>query len=226
MPVTPQPQTLAEVLGGMFPAPALRMAGFTRHERGFVGYREQLSLPDVRTGDPVAFSGPDLDRYFGTVAFVDGWSWGSAYDDDPDPGQISGSMLEQAQFAANSSPYSQQMLGRVPPKTGQTAHSRSWISFEMHGRRLVCVRLSCRPAPASHQAIAARANTGFGLDLPVDLPLDVVGALTCFPCSTEAGIGQDVTSADSPDQLAAGLLVAAALAEGDLEKKMMMLRQY
>lgn len=224
VPVTPQSDALAELLGGMFPRPALKMADFTRHERGFVGNLDDLSLPNMRTGDPVAFSGPNLDRYFSRVPFVDGDSWGSAHDDDPAPERDGGSIL-QGMGTGKSSPYSQQMLGRVPSKTWRAMHSGSYMSLEIHGRTLVCVRLSYRPAPASHQAVVARCNADFGLDLPADLPLDVVGALTCFPYNTEADIIHNITRPDSPDQLAGGLRAVAALAEGDLEK-MMMLRQY
>lgn len=86
------------------------MADFTRHERGFVGNLDDLSLPNMHTGDPVAFSGPNLDRYFSWVPFVDGDSWGSAHDDDPAPERSGGSIL-QGMGTDKSSPYSQQMLG-------------------------------------------------------------------------------------------------------------------
>jgi hypothetical protein len=225
VPVTPQPGALAEVLGGMFPKPALKMADFTRHERGFVGPMNEIGLPNVYTGEFVPFNGHDLDRYNTGVPFLDGGSWGSAHVNDPQPDDVEFASPLAVLAAINQDRHGQQMLGRVPSMTWRTMHSRSYVSFEIHTLALVCVRLSYRPAPASHQAVVARRSAELGFNLPGDVPLDVVGALTGFPYNAEADIIESATSARDPAQLAEGLRLFAAMAEGDLER-MMPLREY
>jgi hypothetical protein len=240
IPVEPTPAALGEVLTDTFPRPALRRVDFTRHERGFVGLCDQVGLPDVYDGGMVAFNGHDLDRYYTGVPFVDGGSWGSAHLDDPieedfRPVGPLGMVQERIALRVN-----QQMLGRVPSMSWRTTHSRSYLSFEIHTRGALCVRLSYRPAPASHQRVLAAAVRTLGLSLPADVPLDLVAALSGFHYRSEADVvavlDQDdaavaaslMNGAGADDtivgRLAGRIAVAAAMWEGDLEKTTPLLR--
>jgi hypothetical protein len=225
VPVAPEPAVIDEVLGGMFPKQRLSRIDFTRHERGFVGYIGSVRVPHVYSGAFVEFNGHDLDRYYTGVEFVEHGMWGSAHLDDPltDDSDMVSPIVMLA--ASNEGRSGQQMLGRVPSMTWRTVHSRSYVSFEIHFRKWLCVRVSYRPAPASHHAVVAKCNELLQSSLPLDMPLDVVGALSGFWFGAEADLIKNVTEAAHPGQLAAGLEAMAALADGDLER-MLLLREY
>jgi hypothetical protein len=216
VPVVPDPQSLTEVLGGMFPTPYLLSLDLPRVERGFLGFRYKMTIPHVYSGERVEFNGHDLDRYFALAPFVDGAPWGSVHLDDPRPADYAPTDPLVMSVFGESVKIGQQLLGRVPSMTWRTVHSRSYLGFEIHMGAIVCARMRFRPAPASHRAVLAQANDRFGLRLPEDLPLDVVGALTGFGYTRESDLMVNIDEPESDDQLAAALRIMAALWEGDL----------
>lgn len=214
--VEPTEQAMTEALGGMFPKPGLGEAELIRKERGFAGYRSEVVLPNVYSGELVPFNGHDLDRYFTGVPFVEYNSWGSARTEDPLLDDIPATSPIAVLAASREGRHAQQLLGRVPSMSWRTVHSRSYLSFEIHTVELICVRLAYRPSPPSHRAVVRRCNEELGFNLPADVPLDVVGALTGFGFNGEQDIIENVTKPDNLGQLADGLRICAALWEGDL----------
>jgi hypothetical protein len=55
---------------------------------------------------------------------------------------------------------SAQMLGRIPSMTWRTVHSRSYVSFEIHQRDIVCAAVHYRPSPESHQKVGGAIARG------------------------------------------------------------------
>jgi hypothetical protein len=115
---------------------------------------------------------------------------------------------------------SAQMLGRIPSMTWRTLHSRSYLSFEVHQRDIVCAAVRYRPSPASHQKVVAQLREETGIDYPVDLPLDVIGSLCGFGFSRERDLVRNLDAPEQPGYLLGGIRVCAALWSGDLRSTM------
>jgi len=142
----------------------------------------------VYSGEFGSVDGLELDRYFTRVQFVEVDSWGSAHLDDPLRDDMPAASPLVLVAASRRGGHKQQRLGRVPSMTWRTVHSRSYLSFEIHMRELVCAAVRYRPAPNSHQAVVAELNETFGTTFPTDLPLDVIGALTGFGYNREVDL--------------------------------------
>ncbi|GLW66773.1 hypothetical protein Arub01_50170 [Actinomadura rubrobrunea] len=217
IPVEPTADGVAEALEGVFPRPALRRADLTSFARGFLGFRYEVLVPDVHEGTFVEINGPDLDRYFTLVQFVEPQSWGSAHLDDPLPDDAGLAAPLDMLAADRDSGRKRQRLGRVPSMTWRTLHSRSYLSFEIHTRDIVCAAVRYRPSPKPHQAVVRRLNEEHEESFPVDLPLDVVGALTGFDyCGEDDLVDPDELDVDA--HVAGALRIRAALWHGDLRR--------
>lgn len=218
VPVAPEPAALTEVLSHSHPTPALTrtdMPGFTR---GFLGFRSETVVPHVYSGDLVEFNGHDLDRYFTGVQYAEQESWGSSCLDDPlrdDIGFVSPLVIAAASRNGNAKA---QRLGRIPSMTWRTVHSRSYLSFEVHGRHAICAAVRYRPSPASHHPVVARLNQQLGRDFPHDLPLDAIGALNGFQFTSERQLAGALRDPEDPARLATAIHIHAALWAGDLQR--------
>lgn len=224
IPVEPTADGVAEALEGVFPRPALRRAELTSFARGFLGFRHEVLVPDVYDGTFVEINGPDLDRYFTLVQYVEPQSWGGEHLDDPLPDDA-GSVRPLDTLAADrDGTHKRQRLGRVPSMTWRTLHSRSYLSFEIHTQGIVCAAVRYRPSPKSHHAVVRRLNDTHEESFPLDLPLDVVGALTGFDyCAEDDLVDPDEMEVDT--HAGGALRIRAALWHGDL-RRTMRLREY
>lgn len=209
VPIEPTPQAVAEVLSHSHPRTPLTRLDMSATARGFLGFRNDLLIPQVETDGMVPFNGADLDTYFTGVKYLDDGSWASNRFDDPyDDDSVAGS-----QRRART-----QRLGRIPSKSWRTLHSRSYLSIEVHSRAVVCAKAQYRPSPRSHRTVVSRLNTEAETDFPIDLPLDVVGALSGFQFARERDLIHNLTSPENNEQLASGIQIFAALWCGDLRE--------
>lgn len=218
IPVDPNPDALAEVLSASHPKPASPNTELTGFVRAFLGFRREVLLPNVYGGQLVPFNGHDLDRYTTLMRYLEHASWGSSHAEDPYQDDFEAvSPLELGAYEQRHR-LKAQLLGCVPSMTWRTLHSRSLLSFEIHSRGLVFAAVRYRPTPKSHHAVVERVNTAFDMNYPLDLPLDVLGALTCFDFLTEPDLGHLLDEPESGKHLATALHVYAALWHGDLRK--------
>ncbi|MGA8112878.1 MAG: hypothetical protein WCA46_04350 [Actinocatenispora sp.] len=219
-PVPPTVAGLREALSDVLDRPSLRRPDLPASVRGFLGYRRNVQVPHVYSGEFVEFNGADLARYFSGVDYVEPRSWGSVRVDDPlrdDVGAVS-PLTMMALGRADSA----QRLGMVPSMTWRTLHSRSYLSIEVHGQELVCASVRYRPSPASHRGVVARLNERTGRTWPEDLPLDVIGALTGYGFDRADDLAHNL---EHPDRIASMVWVLAALWQGDL-RRTRRLREY
>jgi hypothetical protein len=218
VPIAPTASAVAEVLSASHPRPELTRLDLTSFTRGFLGFRDEVLVPHVYSGDMVELNGHDLDRYFTGVEYVEQSSWASAKLDDPMRDEVESVSPVVMLAASKQNNSNTQLLGRIPSMTWRTAHSRSYLSFEIHSRAVVCASVRYRPAPASHQDVVKRLNDEYNADFPTDLPLDVIGALSGFNFARETGLIHNLTEPEDMDQLAAGIRIFAALWCGDLKQ--------
>lgn len=225
IPVEPNREALSEALSSSHPKPRLRNADLTSFVRGFLGFRQDVVLPNVYSGDMVPFNGLDLDRYTTMMRYLEQSSWASSRQEDPYQDDFTAlSPLELGGYERQHRLKSQR-LGWVPSMSWRTLHSRSILSFEIHARALVCAAVRYRPTPKSHHTVVERINAELNLDYPLDLPLDVVGALTCLNFQSAAELEDNLTDPGSDEHLATAIQVFGALWHGDL-RATLRLRQY
>ena len=218
IPVSPEPAALAEVLAHSHPAAQLTRQEMTGLARGYIGAMDEVGVPNIYTGELVPLNGPDLDRYFVFVDYVEQGFWGSSCLDDPRSDDAPLATADETMaFEAEYAPQAQ-LLGRIPSMTWRTAHSRSYVSFEIHGRQFVCVAVRYRPSPASHHDVVARLNRELGWAYPLDLPLDAIGALTGFYFNPETRAAGLLSDRDDTPNLIFGLNINAAIWAGDQER--------
>ena len=216
VPVGPTVDGIAEVLSSSHPTPALRRTELTSFARGFLGFYGQVELPNVYSGEFVDFNGHDLDRYMTMVHYTEVDSWGSSHLEDPMADDVEPvSPLVMSAFKRQNQT-SAQLLGRIPSMTWRTLHSRSYVSFEVHQRDIVCAAVHYRPSPASHRNVVAQLRQETGIDYPVDLPLDVIGTLGGFGFSREQDLIGNLDDPETPDHLMGSMRVLAALWSGNL----------
>ncbi|MGA8112880.1 MAG: HEAT repeat domain-containing protein [Actinocatenispora sp.] len=211
IPLSARPDALREVLSGTFPRPELGRLELTALFRGYLGFRHEVEVPNVYSGEFVEVNGHDLDRYFTGVDFVEPQSWGSAHLDDPLKDDVG--FVPPLQMIAASHGTKSQRLGLIPSMTWRAVHSRAYLSIEFHTRQVVCAAIRYRPTPASHRAVVARLNEVADISWPEDVPLDVIGALSGLHPSSEAGLADNLAN---PAALPAMVRILAALRAGDL----------
>ena len=215
--VEPRADELAAVLSASHPKPRLDRRTLTAFSRGFLGFRPEVGIPNIHSGEMVPFNGADLDGYFGGVRYVEPGGWGSSRLDDPLPDDLPVGDPDDLAAAAGVDSHAQ-LLGRVPSMTWRTLHSRSHLSFEVHMRGLVYAAVRYRPSPPTHRAVLRRFNENYRSCFPLDMPLDVVGALAGFQFATEETLEPFLTEPRDTIELATGLRVFAGLWCGDLRR--------
>lgn len=216
IPVEPNPDALSEVLSSSHPKPGLRNADLPGFVRGFLGFRQEVSLPNVYSGEMVPFNGLDLDRYTTMMRYLEQSSWASSWQQDPYQDDFEAMAPLVLGAYEREHRLKAQRLGWVPSMSWRTLHSRSILSFEIHARALVCAAVRYRPTPKSHHPVVERINSALNLGYPVDLPLDVVGALTCMDFQTADDLAHLLDEPESDQHLATAIQVFGALWHGDL----------
>lgn len=212
--VAPTADGLREVLSTTFPRRDLFRTGLPASARGFLGYTHDVEVPNVYSGEFTEINGHDLDRYFLMVAYTMQGAWGSRYVDDPLRTDIG--FVKPLEMMGVSRGSLTQRLGRVPSMTWRTMQSQSYLSVEIHTREVVCAAVRYEPAPASHRATVERLNAEFDTAYPVDLPLDVIGALTGFTWGTEETLAHNLAPDVPAGQVGEMVRVMYALRHDDL----------
>lgn len=218
IPVAPTAEAIADALEQSHPSPQLNRQQLTKFNRGFLGFAHEVAIPQIHSGDMVAFNGPDLDRYVTGIQYLEFGSWASSRLDDPLQADVDYESPQAVLTAANQRNIQAQLLGRIPSKTWRTLHSRSYLSFEVHTRDVVCVSVRYRPSPSSHHSVVAALNSEYDSHFPADLPLDVVGALAGFQYAREHHLIHNLTQPEHSQQLSAAIRIFAALWSGDLQQ--------
>ncbi|MEU7897129.1 hypothetical protein AB0B45_30220 [Nonomuraea sp. NPDC049152] len=201
---------MRRALGGLFPSPRPTRATLPRTARGFMGYADQIGVPNVYNGEFVPIDGLELDRYYAMNTFTEVHSWGSGVSDDPYPEEF----LPPIQFLGLSEGYMKQSPG-VPSMTWRTSASGSYLSIEAHMGKLFVAEARYRPNP--NPEVIEKLNAEFGSTFPVDLPVDVVGALLGFDFRPLELWEEELAVEEDPGHVLGQMEIAIALAHGDLD---------
>jgi hypothetical protein len=184
-----------------------------RRVRGFLCRRGEEVLPNPYSGEPDEADFHAFSRHFVFSPFVRAHGWGSAQLDDPWPADLTEvSSLAMIRFG-------RQMLAqhpeRVPSETYRTRYSGAYLGIQAHPGDLLLADIRYRPA--GHTAAIELVNAELGLDLPLDVPVDAVGAILGFPFVQSFHVEETMRrESGDPGQLAGLIGLLGALLEGDL----------
>ena len=184
-----------------------------------MGYLGDIEVPNVYSGQMGTADLHDLDRFFVFSPFLDPPCWGSAFSDDPWPERAPELLLR----GVLGRELRAQQEGGVCRFTRRTLFSGSQVAYELHDKRVMIADVRYRPAP--HGDIVGAFNARFETTYPLDLPLDVVGALYGFAFVTAGEVAQRIADGPAPGQLAA-LLRASAAIENDGLAAIELLRRF
>ncbi|WP_084957019.1 hypothetical protein [Thermoactinospora rubra] len=201
---------MRKALGGLFPTPAPTRVTLPRTSRGFMGYADEISVPNVYSGEFVPIDGLELDRYYTMNVFTNVYSWGSWVTDDPYPDEF----VSPIALVGAAREFHRQRPG-VPSMTWRTAASGSYLSIEAHAGLFFVAEARYRPNP--NPSVIEAINAEFGSTFPPDLPVDVAGALIGFDFRPLELWEQELAVEDDPPQILGKLEIATALAYGDLD---------
>lgn len=168
--------------------------------RGFLGTQETLRED---------FDG--LLRHFSMSPLTERLFWGSAYDEDPWPQEISQTDLPG--LAGPASAFMEQRPGAAPSFRCRTIASRSTLEIAEH-EGLFVATVHYEPAP--HQELLGALNARFDATFPSDLPLDLAGCLLGVMFESADSIEALLEQADDPDDLSFYLYILSALCADDL----------
>ena len=211
---------IASALSGYFPDPWPTGADLPAMARGFMGYRDRVGVTHPLHGGDLPATRENLANYFNAVMFTQpGW-WGSSCLDDPYP---EGADTSLPLGGIPRLGLDLQVIGEtakeqdpgVPSMTWRTAQSRSYLSIEGHSGELFVGNVRYRPS--NHPHVVEAMNAEFGCYFPLDLPVDVIGALLGFDFGTlDRWEGRLAKATNTPDVLGQ-LEIALALSYGDLD---------
>ncbi len=177
-------------------APAELSDVFAVYARGDLPTRFQKRLRIAKTlGDAT------LDMITGSIdgqeLWVDDAFWGSAHDDDP-WGNV-GSDLNMLALSVHVRELGAQTADRFPSQTCRTLWSKSTLCIEQHPRGIFV--FEARYDPANDASAVAAIAERVDIQLPADLPMDVVASLLRGPSCALANV-------DEPSVVAATLRCA------------------
>jgi tetratricopeptide (TPR) repeat protein len=164
--------SIVETMAPYHPRSWLPSAAFPVTRRAFAGGLDGVSLPSGDAATPHA-----LARHWAVSPFVDLHAWGSAHGDDPWPERIPAQPDLGAKLARYQNQVLRQQEGGRCRTTRRTLFSGSLVSLELHDDLYVW---EIRHRSAAHTRTLARLNDAAGVTLPLDLPIDVAGALYGF----------------------------------------------
>ncbi len=153
--------------------------------RGFLGTQETLRED---------FDG--LLRHFSMSPLTESLFWGSAYDEDPWPPEISQEDLPG--LAGPTGAFMRQRPGAPPSFGCRTIASRSSLEISEHEGLFLA---SLRYEPASHQDLLTALNTRFESTFPLDLPLDLAGCLLGVMFESGESLLELLEHAQDPDDV-------------------------
>lgn len=220
IPTEGTPDGIASALSGYYPDLWPTRTELPAVARGFMGYRSQVGVKDPLYGGHIPATRENLANYYNAVMFTQpGW-WGSSCLDDPYPEgpdtslPLGGLPRLGLDLQVIGESAKEQAHG-VPSMTWRTAQSRSYLSIEGHRGELFVANVRYRPS--NHPQVVEAMNAEFGCPFPLDLPVDVIGALLGFDFSTlemwESCLAKETEIGDILGQLE----IALALSHGDLD---------
>ncbi len=211
---------IASALSGYYPDPWPTRADLPAVARGFMGYREHIGVQHPLYAGHLPATRENLANYFNAVMFVQpGW-WGNSCLDDPYPRGADtslplGGMPRLGLDLQWIGETAKEQQPGVPSMTWRTAQSRSYLSIEGHRGELFVANVCYRPS--NHPHVVEAMDAEFGCTFPLDLPVDVIGALLGFDFSTlDMWEGRLAEETNTPD-IVGQLEIALALAFGDLD---------
>jgi hypothetical protein len=157
-------------------APTQRRFDLPRVERAYMGAMSFLTVPNPYSGELDPAGPHELERHWTSSPVIGSLEWGSAYDDDPwkeTPERINMLVLQEAIRRCRA-----QQDGATARHTRWTLFSRSQMAIELHRNGHYVWELRFRPAP--HRDVIERFNATTGLQLPLDLPVDLACAVHGF----------------------------------------------
>lgn len=176
--VTSDPRPLWEAVQAALPRCRVPIEALPKRYRAFMGYRSQLVVPNPYSGELVDPDFHDLDRFFLFSPYLDPFCWGTAAPDDPFPDRfVPQPALNIKQIDLSRDARSQREGGTFR-FTRKSLFSRSHVGYELHSGNLFVWDIRYQPAPFA--GVIGRLNSEFGLSYPLDLPVDVAGALLGF----------------------------------------------
>lgn len=212
---------VAHALAGYFPEPWPTRGDLPKVARGFMGYLDEVGVTHPLHDGMLPVNRENLTNYFGTLEFTQpGW-WGGSCLDDPYPEGGADASLPlgglprlglQLQVIGETA---KKQSDGVPSMTWRTAQSRSYLGIEGHRGELLIANVRYRPS--NHPQVIEAMNTEFGCSFPVDLPVDVVGALTGFDFVTIGDTESALAKEADPSGMLGHLEVALALSYGDMD---------
>lgn len=198
-------EAIQEALSTYFPKQRTEAEAFSSVERGFLGSNAADGLDLIKLHDRYAAS-----------PFVDPVAWGSAHAEDPrgdaplSPGHR-GRERARGYRAQDDDPTTPTSF------TFRTLHSKSILRVEAHlevGPGLHVFVAEVRYQPVRNTAPVERLNQAMGTRLPMDLPLDLAGALMGLRFDSADRIHRVLHDA-RPEQLHFALMCLNALASDD-----------
>jgi tetratricopeptide (TPR) repeat protein len=219
-----EPAAVAAAIRVLFLDVPRRAQELSKVARAFMGYLDQLAVPNPYSGEMEEAGPHELERHFNFSPAADPHTWGTAYDDDPWPDVWPS--CPPILLAGISRERRAQRRGAVARITRRTQFSRSHLGFEIHqprGARCYVWHVRYRPNP--YPETIARFNAAAGAAYPTDLPADVVAAVVGFEWMTLAELapildGDDLDQAIAAWKLVAGLRHDELAVTGELRRWM------
>jgi predicted negative regulator of RcsB-dependent stress response len=206
---------IAAALDALYLQPPQRVQDLPCVMRAFMGYPNQLMVPNPYSGELEAAGPHELDRHYNFSPALDPLVWGGAFDDDPWPEAMPA--VPQMRVIMLSRSRRSQRRGTIARLSRRAQFSRAHVGVEIHQSHMNALYVwHIRYRPNPYPATIQRFNENCGSNYPTDLPADVVAGIVGFDWIT-AEQAQATLAEVEPEMVPAYLNVIAAIRSNDLE---------
>jgi hypothetical protein len=196
-----------------FPSIDVPRLDLPRVQRAYMGSLSSLTVANPYSGalDP---AGPhELERHWTSSPAIGSLEWGSAFEDNPWTKQWAAGGLNFLVLQGAIRACRAQHDGATARHTRCTLFSRSQMTIELHRNGHYVWELRYVPAP--HGDVIERFNATTGMQLPLDLPVDLACAVHGFEFTSAPSL--EARLVDANDDTIGGLLrVIAAVRHTDV----------
>lgn len=206
---------IASAIDALYLHPPQRVHELPCVARAFMGYPNQLAVPNPYSGQLEAAYPHELDRHYNFSPACDPLVWGGAFADDPWPDMMPA--VPQLRVVMLSRQRRAQRRGTVARLSRRAQFSRAHVGYEIHqshANTIYVWHIRYRPNP--YPATIERYNERCGTEFPTDLPADVVAGVIGFDWMT-AEQAEAILAEVEPALWPAYLNVIAAIRCDDLE---------